>query len=59
MITGTAKLQLATQSTAIPARNGEFTLQGQDWIVETVGVAYTQGAYTYVNITFVQRLNDA
>ncbi len=59
VITGSAKLQLATASTAIPARNEEFTLQGQDFILENVGASYTQGAYTYVNVTFVQKLNDA
>lgn len=56
VITGSAKLQLATATTAIPARNQTFSLQGQTWIVETVGTAYTQGAYVYVNITFVQKL---
>ncbi len=57
VITGSAKLQLATGTTAIPARQGTFTLQGQDFVLENVGVAYTQGAYTYVNVTFVQVLN--
>lgn len=57
VITGSMKLQLATSSTVVPARNLTFTLQGQTWIVETVGTAYTQGNYVYVNVTFVQKLN--
>lgn len=57
-ITGSAKLQLADSSTPTPARNAVFALQGQDFIVENVGLAYTQGAYAYVNITFRQKLNS-
>lgn len=57
VITGTAKLQLAASNTAIPTRNQTFSLQGQTFVVESVGTAYTQGAYTYVNITFRQKLN--
>lgn len=57
-ITGSAKLQLAASDTAIPARNTVFELQGQDFILENVGIAYTQGAYAYVNVTFRQKLND-
>lgn len=56
-ITGSAKLQLASSSVPIPARNAEFELQGQDFILENVGTAYTQGAYAYVNVTFRQKLN--
>ncbi len=55
-MTGTAKLQLATATTVHPARNQNFTLQSQVWLVETVGASYTQGAYTYVNITFREKL---
>lgn len=55
--TGSAKLQLATQDTAIPARFGIFSLQGADWILENVGTSYTQGAYTYVNVTFRMKIN--
>lgn len=57
VITGSAKLQLASSSTAIPARNQVIELQGQDFILENVSAAYTQGAYAYVNITFRQKLN--
>ncbi len=57
VITGSAKLQLAASSTAIPARNQTFSLQGMTFILESVGTAYTQGAYAYVNITFVEKLN--
>lgn len=57
VITGSAKLQLASSSTAIPARNLTFTLQGMTFILENVGTAYTQGAYAYVNVTFVEKLN--
>lgn len=57
VITGSMKLQLATAATVAPPRNSAFTMQGQAWLIETVGVAYTQGAYTYVNVTFVEKLN--
>lgn len=58
--TGTTKLQLATASTARPQRNQTFTLTTQPtttWVVETVGEAYSQGAYTYCNLTFREKIN--
>lgn len=54
--TGSAKLQLATAETAVPERNEDFELQEKTYIVENVGVSYTQGQYTYVNITFRARI---
>jgi hypothetical protein len=56
--TGTAKLQLATTGTAIPQRQSQFDLQGTTWVLETVGTAYTQGGYTYVNVTFRELINS-
>jgi hypothetical protein len=56
--TGSAKLQLATLSTAIPPRQGTFSLQGATWILENVGTSYTQGNYTYVNVTFRMQINS-
>ncbi len=53
----TAKLQLATGSTTIPARNATFTLQGATWILSDVGASYTQGAYVYANISARQKIN--
>ena len=57
VMTGSCKLQRASSSTPVPTRQAIFTLQGQSWIVENVGQAFTQGAYAYVNITFAQKLN--
>ena len=57
VMTGSAKLQFAAAATPTPLRQAVFTLQGQSWIVENVGKSYTQGAYTYANITFAQKLN--
>lgn len=57
VMTGTAKLQLATASTVSPPRNSVFSMEAQSWVVENVSKSYTQGAYTYVNITFRQKLN--
>lgn len=57
VITGTMKLQLATAATVVPPRNAAFTMRGQAWLIETVGLAYTQGNYVYVNVTFVEKLN--
>lgn len=60
-ITGTCKLQLATSSTAIPPIGQTFVITNTAWAgtyyVEDVGLAYTQGNYTYVNISFEIKLN--
>ncbi len=53
----TAKLQLASGSTAIPTTGLTFTLQTIMWYVTTVGQSYTQGQYTYVDISAVHKLN--
>ncbi len=58
VITGTAKLQLATGSTAMPQLGGTFTLQGATWYVSETGKAYTQGQYVYSNISFRMRINN-
>lgn len=57
VMTLTAKLQLATGATAVPARNLSFSLQGATWVLSDVGAAYTQGGYTYVNISARQKIN--
>jgi hypothetical protein len=57
VMTLTAKLQLATGTTAVPAVKGSFSLQGATWYISDVGTSYTQGAYTYVNISARQRIN--
>ena len=56
-ITGTAKLQLATSTTVLPAKGQQFTFAGVTFWVLNVSAAYTQGGYTYVNITFAFKIN--
>ena len=60
-VTGTAKLQLATATTVIPPIGQTFTITNTAWagtyLIETVGIAYTQGGYVYVNISFELKLN--
>lgn len=57
--TGTAKLQLASSSTAIPSAGtgATFTLDTNEYYVTQVGEKYTQGAYAYVDISFVKKIN--
>lgn len=57
VIQGTAKLQLATTATAHPTRGQTFTLQGAVFYVTEVGVTYTQGQYTFLNISFRMQIN--
>lgn len=57
VITGTAKLQLATGSTVFPPLGLTFTLQGATFYVSEVGRAYSQGAYQYANISFRMKIN--
>lgn len=54
---GTMKLQLATNATAVPPKGTIFTLFGASYYVTDVSSAFAQGAYTYVNVTFVQKIN--
>jgi hypothetical protein len=56
-ITGTCKLQLATAATPPPPKGTVFTLFGASYYVTDVGSAYTQGGYTYYNMSFVQKIN--
>ena len=56
-LTGTARLQLATSSTARPARGLTFTLEGATWYLTEVGASKTQGAYQAVPITFRLKIN--
>jgi hypothetical protein len=57
-LTLTGKLQLASSSTAIPTV-GQTTssINSVTYYIQTVGQAYTQGAYGYVDITAIQKLN--
>lgn len=55
--TGTMKLQLATASTPVPPKGTIFTLFGGSWYVTDVGTAFTQGGYTYYNVSFVSKIN--
>jgi hypothetical protein len=56
--TGTAKLQLASGSTAIPTIGLTMILAtAKTYYLTEVGRAYTQGNYAYVNISFAEKLN--
>lgn len=57
--TGTAKLQLAASTTAIPSAGtgATFTLNTVNYYVTQVGEKYTQGAYAYVDISFTKKIN--
>jgi hypothetical protein len=55
--TGTAKLQLASVSTAVPPRGQTMILAGTTYYLTEVGEAYTQGAYAYVNVSFALKIN--
>lgn len=57
VITGSAKMQLATAATIMPTLGGTFTLQGATFYVSETGKAYTQGGYVYSNITFRMKIN--
>lgn len=57
VITGTAKLQFASSSTARPPLGNTFTLQSAVFYVSEVGTAYTQGGYVYANISFRMKIN--
>lgn len=56
-ITGTMKLQLATSGTALPPKGTDFTLFGAHYFVTDVSEVFAQGAYTYVNCSFVMKIN--
>ena len=59
--TGTAKLQLAASTTAIPTRGATLTMTALGaagtWLITEVGSAYTQGEYAKVNIAFAEKIN--
>jgi hypothetical protein len=55
--TMTAKLQLASSSTAIPTNGLTATVETIVYYLQSVGEVYTQGAYSYVDITCTQKLN--
>lgn len=56
-ITGTCTLQLATSATALPPKGTIFTLFGISFYVTDVGIAFKQGDYTKVNMSFVYKIN--
>lgn len=62
-ITGTATLQLASSTTAMPSIGDTFTLvqvgggSGVNFLVSQVGQSFSQDAETKVNISFRKRIN--
>lgn len=56
-ITGSATLQLASTSTALPEKYDTFTLDSITWLVLGVGKSYTLGDFTKTPITFTKRLH--
>lgn len=57
--TGTAKLQFASSTTAVPAGGTglSFTLEAVQYYVTQVGEKYTQGQYAYCDISFAKKIN--
>lgn len=56
-VTGSATLQLATGTTALPAIGAEFTVDTIDYIVSEVGESRSQGEISKVNISFRKKIN--
>lgn len=54
---GSATLQLATASTALPERGDTFKESTVDYIVSEVGEARTQNEISKVNISFRKQIN--
>jgi len=56
LVRGTATLQLATSSTAIPQIGHTFTVTEGDFVVDVVSRAETKGGETKVSIEFSEKL---
>jgi hypothetical protein len=53
----TGRLQLATNSTAIPSIGITFAVSNVNYQITQVGESYNQGAYNFVNITALKKIN--
>ncbi len=57
VISGTCKLQRASDAVAAPSVTDTFTMRGADFVLSEVGETYSQGAYAYVNVSFRMIIN--